>query len=89
MLRRGRYVNQLLYKPTFGLVTIDVYMLGGRRHSQTTCPCRVERGKWYDNLVRTVLGLGILWRRAQVFCYIHSGLLLAVNGMLSMKFGFI
>ena len=33
MLRRGRYVNQLLYKPTFGLVTIDVYMLGRRRHS--------------------------------------------------------
>ena len=74
---------------TFTLFTIDFSMLGGGRYVYATCPSRVEWGNWYDSLVRTVLGRGILWRRAQIFCYIHSGLLLTVNGMSSMMLGFI
>ena len=41
-------------------------MLGGGRYAYPTCTSRVERRNWYDNLVRTALGHGILWRRAQI-----------------------
>ena len=87
-MKRGEGEFEWLYKPTFELLMIDFCMLGGGRCAYITCSSRVEKGSWYDNLVRAVLGHRFLWRRAQLFWYIHCGLLLAVNWMLSMRFGF-
>ena len=87
--KKGKISGTFVVQLTFSLFTIDFSLLGGGRYVCATCPTRVERGNWYDNLVRTVLGHGILWRRAQIFSYIHSGLLLAMNGMPSMMMGFV
>ena len=72
MTRRGRYLDHLLHKLTFILLTIDFYRLGGGRYAYTTCFSRVESENWYDNLFRPVLGHWILWRHAQIFGYIHT-----------------